>query len=341
MKKLFVYSAIVMFLFSSCAMGPSEEEKSTNEQQKQDSVAVASQEDYASAPKGESKTEPKDKDQAPMPENKYDPIWDSAFIKRNSNRKLIKTANLNFKVENVETATHQVELITNRFGGFILSSTMKNNVYTYNEYRVSKDSMMVVGVNKIENNITLRVPEFLLDSTLFYLSKIWVKLDERTINAEDVTIQILSNELRAKLYQQTATNINKAADKNQNKLNDVVDAEQAAANYLENTINKKIENLELQDRIDYSTVSLYLYQDKVLYKEMIANVDTEQYAQSFGTGLIDSLAFGWKIFKAFLLFLVKCWSIILISLIIFLVVWFTIKFFITRGKKKRESQKLK
>jgi len=334
MKKLFFYSIALMFLLAAC--GRASEEKIATEKSTQDSVASATDKDYIrAAPPEENAPKSDAAVQKVNAEKKAEPVWDSAFIKRNSNRKLIKTANLNFKVKNVENATQQIEQVTSCFGGFILSSSIKNNIYTYDEYRVSKDSMMVVGVNKIENNITLRVPEFYLDSALFYIGKTWIKLDERTINAEDVTIQILSNELRAKLYQKTATNINKAADKNQNKLNDVVDAEQTAANYLENTITKKIENLELQDKIDYSTITLSIYQDKVLYKEMIANVDTEQYAQSFGRELVDSLAFGWKIFKAFLLFLVKCWSLILISVIIFLAVWFTIKFFIKRGQKRR------
>jgi len=334
MKKIFFYAIALMFVLASC--GRAAEEKSALEKSRSDSVASATDEESMSAaPTEENESKPDANEQKDVSEKKSEPVWDSAFIKRNSNRKLIKTANLRFKVRNVENATQQIEQVTSRFGGFILSSSIKNNIYTYDEYRVSKDSMMVVGVNNIENNITLRVPEYYLDSALFYIGKIWIKLDERTINAEDVTIKILSNELRAKLYQKTATHINTAADKNQNRLNDVVNAEQTAANYLENTINKKIENLELQDKIDYSTITLSLYQDKVLYKEMIANVDTEQYAQSFGSEMVDSLAFGWKIFKAFLLFLVKCWSLILISIIIFLAVWFTIRFFVKRGQKRR------
>lgn len=334
MKKLFFYAIALIFVLASCSRAT--EEKSSLEKSRSDSVASATDEEsvYA-APREENESKPGANEQKNISEQKQEPVWDSAFIKKNSNRKLIKTANLKFKVRNVEHATQQIEQVTNRFGGFILSSSIKNNIYTYDEYRVSKDSMMVIGVNNIENNITLRVPEFYLDSALFYIGKIWIKLDERTINAEDVTIKILSNELRAKLYQKTATHINTAADKNQNRLNDVVNAEQTAANYLENTINKKIENLELQDKIDYSTITLSIYQDKVLYKEMVANVDTEQYAQKFGSELVDSLAFGWKIFKAFLLFLVKCWSLILISIIIFLAVWFTIKFFVKRGQKRR------
>lgn len=334
MKKILFYSIALMFVLASC--GRAAEEKSALEKSTSDSVASATDEESMNAaPTEESESKPDANEQKDVSEKKSEPVWDSAFIKRNSNRKLIKTANLRFKVRNVENATQQIEQVTSRFGGFILSSSIKNSIYTYDEYRVSKDSMMVVGVNNIENNIILRVPEFYLDSALFYIGKIWIKLDERSINAEDVTITILSNELRAKLYQKTATHINTAADKNQNRLNDVVNAEQTAANYLENTITKKIENLELQDKIDYSTITLSIYQDKVLYKEMIANVDTEQYAQRFGSELVDSLAFGWKIFKAFLLFLVKCWSLILISLVIFLAVWFTIKFFVKRGQKRR------
>ncbi len=335
MKKLQLFVISILLLVAGCA--PSAQEKASKEKAKQDSISVVSS-DASNKPMAsevtDSVTSGKKGDKIKA-ENKPESIWDSSFIKRNSYRKLIKTANLNFKVKNVEKATQKIEQITNRFGGFILSSSVKNYHSTYNEYRISNDSVMSIGTSSIENRITLRVPDYYLDSTLFYFSKIWLQLDERSINAEDVTIQLLSNEIRAQLYQKTANKINTASTQPKSKLNDVVDAQNAAATYLENTINKKISNLELQDKIDFSTITLYVYQDKVLFKSTIASVDPSAYNPGFASEFVDSLAFGWKIFMVFVLFLVKCWSIILISLLFYLAIYYFIKFLVARNRKKK------
>jgi hypothetical protein len=339
MKKL-IFVIVPLMLLIACA--PSAEEKSAKEKVKQDSIAAV----YEEAPPPESAStegnvskEEVEQQNKPTAVKKQQPIWDSAFIKRNADRKLIKTVNLECKVAEVEKATYQIENITKQFGGFITSSDITNSNYSYNEYRISKDSVKVVGIRNIENNITLRVPNFYLDSVLYHFSKIWTQLDHRTLKVEDVTIQLLSNELRARLYQKTASKINDASAQPKNKLNDVVEAEKTAADYLESTINKKIENLTLQDRIDYSDITLHMYQDKVLYKTTIASVDPEQYEPGFGNEFVDSLQFGWKIFVGFLLFLTKCWSVIVISLMLYVVVYFTIRFFIHRSRKNKNKPK--
>lgn len=336
MKKI-LFVIVPIMLLAACAFGPSAEEKAGKEKAKQDSIAAVYEESPLMSPSSEGEVSKVEVDQQKKPgeAKKQEPIWDSAFIKRNSDRKLIKTVSLECKVAEVEKATYQIENITKQYGGFITSSAITNSNYSYNEYRISKDSVKVVGVRNIENNITLRVPSFYLDSVLYQFSRIWIQLDRRTLNVQDVTIQLLANELRARLYQKTAGKINDASAQSKNKLNDVVEAEKTAADYLENTINKKIENLTLQDKIDYSDITLRLYQDKVLYKTTIASVDPEQYEPGFGNEFVDSLQFGWKIFMGFLLFLTKCWSVIVISLLLYLLVYFTIRFFIRRNRRHK------
>ena len=339
MKKI-IFAFVPLMLLIAC--GPSAEEKAAKEKAKQDSIASIYESTANSATKNEGYSADKESEEQYKPgaTKKQDPIWDSAFIKRNAFRKLIKTVTIDCKVAEVEKATYQIENITKQYGGFITSSDISNSNYSYNEYRVSKDSVRVVGVRNIENDITLRVPNFYLDSVLYHFSKIWTQLDHRTLKVEDVTIQLLSNELRARLYQKTASRINDASAQPKNKLNDVVEAEKTAADYQESTITKKIENLTLQDRIDYSDITLHIYQDKVLYKTTITSVDPEQYKPGFGNEFIDSLQFGWKIFVGFLLFLTKCWSVILISLMLYLSVYFSIRFFINKSRKRKAIDNL-
>ena len=350
MKKFLYLFVTAAILLAACGVKSDEnsdkdktaaQEKAIKEQIKADSIAAVegASQNNEKAPSEEPKDASKKSEQPDVSKQNNQQAWDSAFIKRNSGRKLIKTANLVFSVASVERATVNIENLAQVYGGFILSSGIKEYAADIITQRVNKDSVLEVGIKSIENNITLRVPEFLLDSVLFQFSKLWIDLDERTITAQDVTIDFLANELRARMYQKTATNINKAAQNNQKDLGDVVNAETQAAAYLESTIQKKIDNLTLQDKIDYATITLRIYQDNALYKKRKVSHDMQQYEPGFGYEFVESLKFGWKIIVGLVLFLTKAWSVLLIMFILFLVIYYPITYSIKRKKKKAEAGK--
>jgi hypothetical protein len=343
MKKLIFALFVAAAIFAGCGVKSDEKEK-ISAMSKEDAVAeekamadsVATPGDYnknEGADVTDKDREGQKKTEVPAIRQDTPQAWDSAFVKRNSNRKLIKTANLVFEVSSVEKATSNIEYISNVYGGFILSSGIRATTSQTITQRINKDTVLETGVRSIENNITLRVPEFFLDTVLFHFSKIWTELNERTVNAQDVTIDFMANELRARMYQRTATNMNQAAQNNQRKLDDVVNAQETAAQYLESTIQKKIENLTLQDKIDYATITLRVYQDNVLYKKKKVSYELDAYEPGFGSQFVDSLSFGWKIILEVILFFTKAWSILLIMLCIFLVIYLPIRYTIKRKKQ--------
>lgn len=348
MKKISVIFCLSGILLL-CSCGRSPEEISSKEKNKADSISMATPEETrqeapeaAPSSTNEDISKKTDRDKGIteqtetktiVPRQEKRDFYDSAYVMISANRKLIKTSNLVFKVTDVEKATLGIEHLVYRYGGFTLKSEITTTVEQSNTLRINQDSVLEVGISNIENNMTIRVPQFLLDTLLIKLSHLWVELDERTVNAEDVTIDFLANDLRAKIHQKTAVNINKAAQQPGNKLDDVVDAERAANEYLENSIQKQIDNMSLQDRVDYATVTLHFYQDEVLYKKRIASYDISDYKASFGSEFVDALAFGWKIILGFVLFLAKGWSVLLISFGIFLMIYYFIKFLTRRSKK--------
>lgn len=272
--------------------------------------------------------------QKPTQQQEARNYYDSVYVQVNSNRKLIKTANLVFKVANVENTTLRIEHLAYRYGGFTLKSEITSTTVQSNTVRINSDSVMEVGVKNIENSMTIRVPQFLLDTLLIKIAGLWVELDERSINAEDVTINYFANDLRAKLHQKTANTIDKAAQQG-GRLNDVVEAERVANQFQEASIQKQIDNMSLQDRVDYATVTLRFYQDEILYKKSIASYDISGYEESFGSQFVDALAFGWSIILGFILFLTKGWSVLLIMVVSFLAVYYFIKFLVRRARNKK------
>jgi hypothetical protein len=350
MKKVLCIFSIAALILAGCA--PSAEEKGAKEKAKADSISFQiekekvtqtdsvassgySEETNAPAQEGKDKKANKNNERpGSVQQSKPQQAWDSAYVKRNSDRKLIKTANLVFSVANVERTTCKIEYLSTVYGGFILSSGIKATTSQLVTQRINKDTILEIGIKNIENTIVLRVPQFFLDTVLYEFSKLWTDLDERTTSAQDVTIDFMANELRARMYQKTASNINQAAQTNQKKLDDVVNAEAKAAEYLETTIQKKIDNLTLQDKIDYATITLRMYQDNILYKKKSVSYEMDQYEPAFGNEFVDSLAFGWNIILGFILFLAKAWSVLLIMFCLFLVIYLPIKYSIKKRKLK-------
>jgi hypothetical protein len=358
MRKLMILGVMTAML-SFLACGPSAEEISSKEKATNDSIAASNtpttteiadqpadqeQSPAAEEASGGAKKAGKAQDDADKNEEAKNKVerrpeqktfYDSVYVAINSNRKLIKTANLVFSVKDVEKATLQIERIAYSYGGFTLNSGITKNVIEANTIRINSDTVLEVGSYKIQNNITLRVPHFLLDSALLKFAGLWIELDERTIKAEDVTIDYLANDLRAKIHQKTANNINRVVQNQSNRLDDVVEAEKTANQYLETSIQKQVENLTLQDRVDYATITMNIYQDEVFYKKKIASYELSDYEPGFGSELVDSLSYGWSIILNFILFLAKGWSVMLISLIIFLFIYYMIRFIIRKKRSKK------
>ncbi|MEP7094676.1 MAG: DUF4349 domain-containing protein, partial [Flavobacterium sp.] len=76
-----------------------------------------------------------------------------------------------------------------------------------------------------------------------------------------------------------------------------------------------IDNLSMQDQINFSTITLQLYQNETIKQEIAASEkDSNAYKPNLGIQIIDSLKSGWYILEAIFVFLLNLWPFILISL---------------------------
>lgn len=112
-----------------------------------------------------------------------------------SNRKFVRTADVKFKVKNVAKSTYAIEDATSKFGGFVTYTNLESNIYDENKTKISQDSTLVITKYKVENNITIRVPNTKLDTVLKVISKQIHFLNYRRIKADDISLQIVSNEM--------------------------------------------------------------------------------------------------------------------------------------------------
>ncbi|MRX41113.1 DUF4349 domain-containing protein [Flavobacterium sp. LC2016-23] len=239
----------------------------------------------------------------------------AAVEKKDSKQKFIRTADLKFKVRNVAKSTYAIENAVQKFGGFVTYTNLQSTIQEQIKTKVSQDSTLETTKYTVENNVTIRVPNTQLDTVIKTIARQIDFLDFRVIKADDVSLKLLSNQLSQKRSGVTEKRVAKAIDTKGQKINDIMEAENTLANQKEAQDNAVIEHLSLQDQINFSTITLQLYQNETIKQEITASEkDSSAYKPNLGIQVIDSLKNGWYILEAIFVFLLNLWPFILLSI---------------------------
>ena len=243
----------------------------------------------------------------------------AAVENKNSNRKIVRTADVKFKVKNVAKSTYAIEDATTKFGGFVTYTHLQSNIHSEDRTKVSQDSTLVTTKYKVDNNITIRVPNTKMDTVIKTIAKQIHFLDYRIIKADDVTLQMLSNELAQKRSNSSEKRLENAIDSKGKKLNQVVKAEETLDAKKEQNDASKLQNLSLQDQVNFSTLTLNIYQDESIKQEMVANEKSiNAYRPNIGLQIWDSVKTGWFMLEHIISFIVLLWPFALIGFLGFL-----------------------
>lgn len=249
---------------------------------------------------------------------------------KDSTHKFIRTADLKFKVKNVIRSTYDIEDITRRQGGFVTYTNLESNIVNVTTTSVSADSSLETTYYSVTNTITLRVPNTRLDTTLKEISRNIDFLDYRVIKADDVALDILSNNLTQKRFAKNEQRLINAIDNRGKRLNETTAAEETLLNKQEQADNAYINTLSLKDKIQFSTVNLLIYQRQTISRELISNdKNIKEYEPGFGSKILESILTGWTVLETFLVFLVKLWGILLFAFVAYILYRS-----LFRGKKK-------
>lgn len=243
----------------------------------------------------------------------------AAVEPKNSTRKFVRTADIKFKVKNVAKSTGVIEDATTRFGGFVTYTNLQSTINDEDRTKVSPDSTLVTTKYTVENNMTIRVPNTQLDTVIKTIANQIGFLHYRVIKADDVTLQMLSNKMAQKRSASTEKRIATAIDTKGKKLNQVIDAEENLDAKKEANDAKTLENLSLKDQVNFSTLTLLVYQDQTVKQEMIANEKSvNAYRPNIGLQVWDSIKTGWFVLENIISFVVLLWPFALIGFLGFL-----------------------
>ncbi len=229
----------------------------------------------------------------------------------------IRTAQMKFRVKSVPEATYTIEDIITKHKGFIIRSAISNeNSYSTTTTNISKDSSLVTYHSNLIADLKLRVPRTQLDTVLKELAPLALEIDYRTIEANDVTLQLLSEKLKQERLNKKEKRVSNAIDNNGKKLDSVIDAEEVLDNTIDDANKTKLAEYDIKDQIEYSTINIKLYQSTTNYQEkVLREKPTEEYKPSLGEQAIEALHNGWIIISTLFIFLLNIWPIILIAVL--------------------------
>jgi hypothetical protein len=230
-----------------------------------------------------------------------------------SERRFLRTASLKFKVDKVEDAVIRIENKTRALGGFVSFSHLENNVLDSANISVNRDSSVQTIHYKTDGLLTVRVPDYQLDSLLKDLSQLSSVMLNREIRNEDVRIQMLANKLHHQRAIKTNHRLAFDIEMKGKKLSEIEQTEKTLEEKDEMADNANLSNLTLDDAVKYSTVSVEIYQDpSVRYKENLRERALPEYQEPFLSQMGESFSIGWQQLKDLIVSLTKYWTILVL-----------------------------
>ncbi|MFD0766060.1 DUF4349 domain-containing protein [Mucilaginibacter lutimaris] len=219
--------------------------------------------------------------------------------------KLVKTANMSFKVKNVQQTGDSISHLTAKLNGMVTHHEMGSTVERSQDVRLSDDSVMRVSAFNTTADMTVKVPSEKLEDFMSSVSHMGIYVTSRKMDIEDKSLDYLAAKLKLK---------NRSEMVAQQKTGKIKIKDPAAVLWLkDNMIDGQINSQKIDQAVNYSVVSLSFYQSNTIYKERIANDDPSVYKMPFDNRLLMALSNGWFLFTELMLGLANLWMLILLG----------------------------
>lgn len=219
--------------------------------------------------------------------------------------KIIKTADMRFRVKDVQNAKEQLGATLKSQGGSIVEFSIKSEIQESNKVKKSADSLVEITAYRKTGYLIAKIPSEKLDDFTNTISKMAVFVDQAGMKMDDQSLFYLSNKLKAQNRITAVDQVKEIAGK---KLSNV----QSSLSLNDDYVDRKIDNMSIDARVKYSTITLDFYQDNTIKTMVVANDNIYDYKPQFATRLWLNLVNGWTIFKEILLALANLWLLLVL-----------------------------
>lgn len=169
--------------------------------------------------------------------------------------------------------------------------------------------------------MVVRIPKAHVNKFLTQLQQQVTFLTEQSFTAQDVTLDIYREQLASNLNSELASELNKQRLESRDGADQSSNVEAITATYTARQQQEyaQLEQMNIADRVKYSTITLSFTQPDISYKETMQNLDLiiEAERPSFGSQVSEAFKQGWDILKDVTITLIKSWWLIVLAAIFY------------------------
>lgn len=252
-------------------------------------------------------------------------VSDSTTSDTTASPKIIKTADVRFRVKDVQQTKEKLTKEITAQGGSVAEFSIQSLVQETEKVTYSLDSLKEITSYRKQGRLVAKIPSEKLDDFINLIAKSAVFVDEQSMKMDDQSLAYLANKLKA----QNRTEALKALNQRKNKNGDVGTTMYIKDDY----VDKKIDNMNIDNRVKFSTITLDFYQDNTINTTIIANDRISDYGPGFFKRVGLNLWAGWSFLKEFILGLITLWPFIGIVVGVF----FIVRYFVRKSKLRNEA----
>lgn len=232
------------------------------------------------------------------------------------NRRFIRRADVELEVHDVYESTIKIESKISELGGFVEQSKLNSFINQTSIFPISSDSAVEVRKYKVSNQMTLRLPHNQLNTFLISLGDEVQFLNHRKISADDVHLDLLSNQMEKERLSESNKEMELLKDANgKTSEKQEVIAEISKNNLIIN--QEALDTLKTMDDIEFSTITLFLSEKEKIAQTTVINPNsyTDKFRPSFFSGVWTSIKGGFYLLQSLLLALLYIWPIIILAVL--------------------------
>ncbi|MGV6862437.1 MAG: DUF4349 domain-containing protein [Putridiphycobacter sp.] len=238
------------------------------------------------------------------------------------NSKIIRTADLKIKVENVKKSSTKIANLVDMKGGYISSEDLVADKDYYQTLEKTEKSQLEEYKVEVSNVIYIRVPSENFQSLLSDLKGVAISEDYIKVNAQDVTEEYFDLTTRLKTKKEVEQRYIEILRSKARTVEEILIAEEKIR-----VIREEIEAVEgrlkyLSNKVNLSSIQVELYQDPYFVQEEIKFKEYQDTGWSFWEKAGNALSSGWNAILMFLVGLLYFWPLLLIGGAVF---WFVRK----------------
>ncbi|ATZ63963.1 MULTISPECIES: DUF4349 domain-containing protein [Acinetobacter] len=284
--------ALSLVLISGCAKKAEEAAESASAQDSQVVAQDAVQAADASEKSNEQAAE-NTVDTTPVTEQKPETILSTDVSQAEKARRMVREAQVNFTAKDVVKTALEIDKLTFQAGGFIEQKNISFDVLDKQTQKIGDGKIRVFEKVDPHAEIIVRVPS---DKAAVYVNQLlplMYFLNQQQYSAKRFELKLLEEKMA-----QTQT---VPSDTKQSQLNEI----------------SRLTQLEVQDRVRFSTISITIKQPAMVRESL--DVDVDAVARLNGDGFWkrawEGVQYGWQFILDLLVILVTIWPLYLLIMV--------------------------